>query len=456
MLALDVVLASLLVTACYVAWLAYKEWKRSEATLSLRQRQFNEMAEQHREMLTLCGEEVEKREKLQVEHQQQCETLRAIVELRDKSICDVRATLEKRDAELKNMSESMRVERIRAEAKIEGLEKQLRQEQEATKGLRSRLSAADNFSREWKETASKRWDELQQLATELDAAKTLLAGVKIGVGEILVLQPTDDSEDAYQYLQESMQCIEEDVRKVVVVRHANAWRAVPIPRATATKVEEAAHDSLGDVLAGKPRTFLGGEVRELAEENQRLRVQLDECRSKREAITFERDAYARDFAKLQLDHANTVALLESVQRELGDFQTLFDVLTCFEVNGSCSGMQSTGEWNQINIGLSSRLIHPAHTGDGRSAPAATVANRDTSKNGPTSEQLQALADLLLAGLQRKYPLLATWGPKEEVSKDNPHEVYSLDEINRLLKDRGLGRKPVDIPKQLNGVIGGGV
>lgn len=247
MLALDVVLAALLVTACNVAWRVYKEWKRSDSMLAQARAEIGKLertVEDVKELEDRVRREARDEALQRGELQKQLATFHKVLSEKDEAIkrlqCldlehaerlnSVKSTLDKRDAELANLRRILEEKRIRSEAKIEGLEKLLRQEQDTTKGLRHRLTEAE--------------------------------------------------------------------------KQANASQ----------------HE----------------HIRELQEEMNSLHVQL---------------------------------------------------------------------------GLSSHLVHPSRTGDGRSAPAATVANRDTSKNGPTSEQLQALADLLLAGLQRKYPLLATWGPQ---------------------------------------------
>jgi hypothetical protein len=261
-------------------------------------------------------------------------------------------------------------------------------------------------------------DVKTHLEKQLDAAKALLAGVKIGVGELLIVQPDGDCTDAdVNALRRQMGPID---GKVVVVRHVNAWRAVPIPRETATKVEEPQQVDPSDFIDGpqKPqfdeqRLLQSQELAQVKRDREILEEELACVRKLYEEVTRERDCFARDLHKLNA--------------ELKNSRKIIDANTLIEANDDGFERRETdpGEWNDITISLSSRLIH----GNKRAQPAATVMNRDTSPNGPTAGHLQALADLLLQTLERKYPLLATWGAKDVAT---PQPIIVNESIEETL------------------------
>lgn len=219
------------IVACQWACSEYRKRLKMESLLSSRQKVIEDMAKAREEYcesmrslndtLATRDQEIERLQKLDLELAERLNF--------------INATLQKREAELTNMRESMRNDRIRSDAKIEGLEKQLRHEQAAAASLRHRLAEAEKSiagQRRENQSAIHHHAEAarqrDQIAVELAAAKTLLAGVKIGVGELLIVQPDGEcTEDAVQALRQWLGQMD---GKVVVVSHVNAWRATPIPK----------------------------------------------------------------------------------------------------------------------------------------------------------------------------------------------------------------------------------
>lgn len=171
---------------------------------------------------------------------------------RDQSFKKLQEKLSEVYTELHNLRDAA----IRREAVIEGLkgaqsrsdffQKQLEElravhiaseaEKVDTARLKERLAGAERQLGIQRMSAKSLVEVKTNLEKQLSAAKALLAGVKIGVGELLIVQPDGDCTDAdVNALRREMGPID---GKVVVVRHVNAWRAVPIPRDIATKVEE--------------------------------------------------------------------------------------------------------------------------------------------------------------------------------------------------------------------------
>jgi uncharacterized coiled-coil protein SlyX len=304
-----------------------------------------------------------------------------------------------------------------------------------TARLKERLAGAERQLGIQRMSAKSLVEVKTNLEKQLSAAKALLAGVKIGVGELLIVQPDGDCTDAdVNALRREMGPID---GKVVVVRHVNAWRAVPIPRDIATKVEEPQEVDPSEFIDGpyapqfdEQRLLLSQELAQvkrdretLEEELASIRHQLDQARSSREAIAVELTCLKKRSEEDLESFLEAKRLYETVKSgfasdlrklnvELEQYRKIIDANTFIEANDDDFERRKTdpSQWNDITISLSSRLIH----GSKRAQPAATVMNRDTSPSGPTSGHLQALADLLIQTLERKYPKLATWGAKEAV------------------------------------------
>lgn len=349
--------------------------------------------------LEVSMEESEFENRLRRAHEAKVESLEMTVkELqvqignRDQIIKGFEGTVSRRDAEKQKLIDAS----IRREAVIEGLQRQLTDAQQKANGTQARANQLQ-----------KELDELRQEIAELQELR-----------DKELRRAAEEKSRQAKFQSEQLNRLREARRNMLAAVGGieAAHGGFPVRNADDDDLEEEAAEV-------DPSEFIDGKALELDRERiiseaiqsrdaliQKLEQELDRALSSREAIAVELDCLKKRSEEVVRERDCFARDLHKLNAELEPYREIIDSGSVMSVNDDYAFTSDPGDWNSITISLSSRLIH----GNKRAQPAATVMNRDTSPNGPTAGHLQALADLLIQTLERKYPLLATWGGREAV------------------------------------------